>query len=170
MSVSVHLFFYRQMHSRSPFRWNSIPTMRNTSSIPWTFVHWKRLASIEKPIVKMIRDPPSLPVPHLELDGSVPFLFGWKNSHSRNFCNIFPRIAVGVEIHCLAPNSIILLLVILAFYMRKSQLLRISDLVDLSLTLLFLLEVLIRAAGRKKRKLSVWETFMLAVNKWLLRS
>lgn len=77
---------------------------------------------------------------------------------------------MGVEIHCLAPNSIILLLVILAFYMRKSQLLRIIDLVDLSLTLLFLLEVLIRAAGWKKRKLSVWETFVLAVNKWLLRS
>nr|AAF71136.1 PRO2893 [Homo sapiens] len=37
------------MHSRSPFHWNSTLTMRNTSSIQWTFVHWKRLASVKEP-------------------------------------------------------------------------------------------------------------------------
>lgn len=42
-------FSYRQMHSRSPSPWSSIPTMQNTFSTPWTFVHWKRLASITGP-------------------------------------------------------------------------------------------------------------------------
>lgn len=46
--LPVHVSFsYRQMHSRSPFHWSSILTMQNTYSTPWTFVHWKRLASIQ---------------------------------------------------------------------------------------------------------------------------
>lgn len=67
VSVCVHLFSYRQTHSRSPFPWNSILTMQSTSSIPWTFVHWKRLASMEEPtLVEMTEDPPSLPVARLD--------------------------------------------------------------------------------------------------------
>uniref|UniRef100_A0A8D2GYK0 Uncharacterized protein n=1 Tax=Urocitellus parryii TaxID=9999 RepID=A0A8D2GYK0_UROPR len=39
------------MHSRSPFPWNSIPTTQNILSTPWTFVHWKSLASVSEPPV-----------------------------------------------------------------------------------------------------------------------
>ena len=62
--VYTRPFFYRQMHFRSLSPWSNILTMQNTSSTPWTFVHWKRWASIREPTaVEMTRDSPSLPSP-----------------------------------------------------------------------------------------------------------